>query len=442
MIFSSYHIIEITIYTILSLLPYIFLALCPFYDSLRFSKPVTVLLVLILMVFQAAGAFIASVLPASQKGILNTFSTATYFLFYFIAIKSHFGKILFTLFMLSNISNLIIVVSKCLEGIVTPQLAVQTYRWSFSVAIFITQLFLLIPLYFYIRNIFTNAVKRNPSSPIWFYLWAIPATFYLIGAYELYCSGQTALETALQPVHTLFLLIINIGAFLIYHIVVCLINEYDKTSFLENQNHQLALQKLQYENLTNKISEVQRTKHDMHHHITTMTAYLHNGKIKELEDYLYNYQQTLPDNSPIVYCKNYEINLLLLYFAQQAKDNNTTFSVYADIPAELDIAGIDISVLLGNLLENAIEACTLQPESNRHIIVRGQIKNNSLFLTIDNTFNGKIQQDKNGVYISTKHSGTGLGIKSARQITMRYNGGFQVSQKDGMFCVSVLLCLK
>ena len=110
MIFSSYHIIEITIYTILSLLPYIFLALCPFYDSLRFSKPVTVLLVLILMVFQAAGAFIASVLPASQKGILNTFSTATYFLFYFIAIKSHFGKILFTLFMLSNSSNLIIVV--------------------------------------------------------------------------------------------------------------------------------------------------------------------------------------------------------------------------------------------------------------------------------------------------------------------------------------------
>lgn len=187
MFFSSYHIIETIIYTILSLLPYIFLALRPFYDSLRFSKPITALLVSILMVFQAASAFIASVLPASQKGILNIFSTITYCLFYFIAIKSHFGKILFTLFMLSNISNLIIVVSKCLEGIVTPQLAVQTYRWSFSVAIFITQLFLLVPLYFYIRNIFTNAVKGNPSSSIWFYLWAIPATFYFIGTYELYC---------------------------------------------------------------------------------------------------------------------------------------------------------------------------------------------------------------------------------------------------------------
>ncbi|MCI9077911.1 MAG: sensor histidine kinase [Lachnospiraceae bacterium] len=442
MISSFYYFFETIMYAVFSLFPYIFLAICPFYDSLRFSKPVTTLFVSLLMVFQTACTFIASILPDSQKGIFNMFSTAIYFLFYFITIKAHFGKILFTLLMLSNISNLIIVVSKCLEGMVVPQLAVQTYRWSFSVAMFITQLFLLIPVYFYIRNVFTNAVKRTQSSSIWLYLWAVPATFYFIGVYHLYCSGQSALEIALQPVHALFLLIINIGAFLIYHMVVCLINEYDKTSFLESQNHQLQLQKLQYENLTSKISEVQRTKHNMRHHITTMTAYLHNGKIKELEEYLYNYQQAFPDDSPIVYCKNYEINLLLLYFAQQARNNNIIFSVYANIPAKLDIAGIDISVLLGNLLENAIEACNLQPENNRQVIVRGQVKNNSLFLTIDNTFNGKIKQDINGVYISTKHRGAGLGIESARQITMRYNGVFQVTQKEGMFCVSVLLCLK
>lgn len=439
--FTFCNIMENVIYTILSLLPYIFLALCPFYDSLRFSKPVTTVLILMLMAFQAGGTFLASILPAPQKSTFSMFSTAIYFLFYFIVIKAHFGKILFTLFMLSNISNLIIVVSKCLEGIIMPELAIQAYRWSFSVAVFITELVFLIPLYFYIHNIFTNAIKRNPVSSVWFYLWTIPTTFYIIWLYHLYFSGQTALEIALQPAHALFLLIINIGAFLVYHIVVCLINEYNKTSFLENQNHQLALQQLQYENLAGKISEIQRTKHDMHHHITTMQAYLHNGKIKELEDYLYNYQQSLPGNSPIVYCQNYEINLLLVYFAQQAQNNNIIFSVYASIPAKLDIDGIDISVLLGNLLENAVEACILQPESNRHIIVRGQLKNNSLFITIDNTFNGKILQDNNEVYISTKHSGTGLGIESARQIAIRYNGVFEVTQKNGMFCVSVLLKL-
>lgn len=315
-----------------------------------------------------------------------------YFLFYFVSIKAHFGKILFTLLMLSNIGSLIVILSKCIEGIITPKLAVQTYRWSFSVTMLIVELVFLIPLYLYIRYIFTNAVKKDTISSVWLYLWVIPATFYIIWSYHMYGSGQSALEIAMQPKHVFLLFLINIGAFLIYHIVVCLINEYDKTSFLEKQNHQLALQKLQYENLTNRISEIRRTKHDLHHHITIMSGYLNDGKIKELKAYLSGYQESLPDNSPIVYCQNYAVNLLLLYFAQQAQNNDIVFSVYADIPAELNIPEIDISVLLGNLLENAIEACTAQPENNRHII-------------------------------------------------MRYHGMFNAVQKDGLFCVSVLLQL-
>ena len=432
---------EITLYAVLNILPYILLALYPFRDSLRFSKPVTILMASLLIILNAGTGFIASALPASQKDLLSIFSTAMYFLFYFVSIKAHFGKILFTLLMLSNIANLIVILSKCIEGIITPELAVQTYRWSFSVTMLIVELVFLIPLYLYIRYIFTNAVKKDTISSVWLYLWVIPATFYIIWSYHMYGSGQSALEIAMQPKHVFLLFLINIGAFLIYHIVVCLINEYDKTSFLEKQNHQLALQKLQYENLTNRISEIRRTKHDLHHHITIMSGYLNDGKIKELKAYLSGYQESLPDNSPIVYCQNYAVNLLLLYFAQQAQNNDIAFSVYADIPAELNIPEIYISVLLGNLLENAIEACTAQPENNRHIIVRGQIKNHSLYLTIDNTFNGIIKQDKNGTYLSTKHDGAGLGIESARQIIMRYHGMFNAVQKDGLFCVSVLLQL-
>ncbi len=52
---------------------------------------------------------------------------------------------------------------------------------------------------------------------------------------------------------------------------------------------------------------------------------------------------------------------------------------------------------------------------------------------------GNIKQNKNGVFLSTKHDGPGLGIESARQIALHYNGVFQAEQKNGMFYVSVLL---
>lgn len=70
MFFSSYHIIETIIYTILSLLPYIFLALRPFYDSLRFSKPITALLVSILMVSRLQVLLLLLYFQPHKKGFL------------------------------------------------------------------------------------------------------------------------------------------------------------------------------------------------------------------------------------------------------------------------------------------------------------------------------------------------------------------------------------
>lgn len=438
---SFYRTSEIILYALLSLLPYLILALYPFRNCLRFSKPVTILLAATLTLIQIGCGFLAVLLPSQTVGILSAFNTTAYFVFFLISVKAHFGKILFTLLTFSNISNLVVVVSKCLEGILAPQLAVQSYRWSFSTVMLMIQLLILIPLYFYIRRTFTGVVERDTNLSAWKYLWLIPATFYLLWFYHLYGNTQSSLEIALQPSHAAFLLCINFGACLIYHMVVCLINEYDKNTALKNQNHQLVLQKLQYENLKDKISETRRAKHDIRHHITIMTGYLQDGKLKELETYLTSYQNSLPDDSSVVLCQNYTINLLLLYFAEQAKDNGILFSVHTDIPEQLNIAETDLSVLLGNLLENAIDACLTQPEHHREIILHGKLIDHALLLTIDNTFAGVIRQDKNGNYLSTKHDGTGLGIESARQIALLYNGTFLTEQKDGMFYVSVLLNL-
>ncbi len=436
-----YRIIEILVYSLLNFLPYLILALYPFRKHLRFSKPMTVILVAVISLLQIGCGFLAALFSNTNVGILSALNTMVYFAFYFICVKSHPGKTLFILLMLSNIANLIVVVSKCMEGILAPQLALQPYRWSFSAVMLTVQFLILVPLFFYIRKAFTCIIEKDARLSAWKYLWLIPATFYLLWFYHLYGNTKSSLEIALQPKHTAFLLCINMGAFLIYHMIVCLINEYDKNANLKNQNHQLILQKLQYENLKDKISNARRAKHDLHHHITIMTGYLHDGKLEELETYLARYCKSLPKDTSVVLCQNYAVNLLLLYFEQQAKDNGIVFSVHTDIPEKLNIAENDLSVLLGNLLENAIDACLTQAANHRRIIIRGKQKNDAFLLTIDNTFEGEIKQDKNGAFISTKHSGAGLGIESARQIALRYNGVFQAEQKDGMFYVSVLLKL-
>lgn len=67
--------------------------------------------------------------------------------------------------------------------------------------------------------------------------------------------------------------------------------------------------------------------------------------------------ESLPDDSLIRFCENTAANAVLLYFAQQTKSNGIDYIVKADIPSDIFVTETDISVIFGNLLENALDAC-------------------------------------------------------------------------------------
>lgn len=434
-----YRGMEIVMYAVLNFLPYLILALYPFRDSLRCLKGRILLLSVLVLVIQTGLLLWAVLFFSSGKGILSAVSTAVYFIFYFWAVKEHPGKILFTLLMLSNIADFVVVCSKCIEGQIFPALARQQYRWSFSVVMAAVQIVILLPLFIYIKRVYTKAAKKEAGRSVWRYLWLIPATFYVIWFDHLYGSGKTSLEAALMPSHSVFLFCINLGAFLIYHIVTILVNEYDKNMSLEKKNHMLSLENLQYNYLHNKMMETRKVRHDMRHHAVVMEGYLRDEKYEELKTYLAGWLQTIPEDSSVVFCPDYTLNLLLLYFAQQAKEHDIDFTVHAALPEETGIAGSDLSVILGNLLENAVDACAAQKSKDRRIVFRGKADRSALYFTIDNTMEGELRRDKEGRLLSVKHEGPGLGLESVRDIVSRYNGVLRTEQKGGVFCASVFL---
>ena len=112
-----------------------------------------------------------------------------------------------------------------------------------------------------------------------------------------------------------------------------------------------------------------------------------------------------------------------------------------DIPASLPVSDNDTTVLLGNLIENAVEACCNQQNGQRIIRICGQQNGEALLFTIDNTYDHPIRINASGVYMSSKHSGEGIGIESARSIATRLGGYLDVTQQDGYFCASVVIRL-
>lgn len=438
-----YRIVEMCVYSLLNFLPFMALVLYPFRSRLRFSAKITVCIIVVISFIQMGLGLWAAFFSGGKAALASAVSTAVYVVFYFIAVKVNFGKALFTLLMISNMANFVVAVAKCIEGKIFPELAVQLYRWSFSLIMFFVLAVVWTPLFIYTKKVYTPAVEKEPTGIEWRYLWLIPATFYLIWYYMLYNnSGKSSLETALNIGNAIFLFVINAGACLVYYVIVKLINEQEKNIRLSENNHRLAMQNLQYENLQEKIADARRAKHDVRHHISLMQEYVRNKEYDKLEKYLNSYQQSLPDDTLISFCENKAVNAVMLYFAQAAKNADIDYDVKAVIPEKIAIDETDLSVLFGNLIENAIDACKAESSDNKKIVIRAMTDEYTLCLGIENTFTGTIKKDLSGVLFSSKHIGYGIGVESVKSIAEKYGGAYRSEVKDGMFMSSVLLNLK
>ncbi|MBD7915838.1 ATP-binding protein [Clostridium sp. Sa3CUN1] len=124
------------------------------------------------------------------------------------------------------------------------------------------------------------------------------------------------------------------------------------------------------------------------------------------------------------------------------KNNYIKFDYNINIPIDFNYDISDISILLGNILDNSIEAVNKLPIKKRYISFFMEYKNKTLFITIKNKFNGRIIKDNNNNNILTskkdcnKH---GLGLLSIKNIVNKYFGEFNVDIKENVFIIKILL---
>ncbi len=132
--------------------------------------------------------------------------------------------------------------------------------------------------------------------------------------------------------------------------------------------------------------------------------------------------------------------MLVSHYYSLAKKNHIAFAVRIDIPKQLFIHNSDLSVLLGNLLENAMEAASHAPDNCRSICFHMSCSGNMLVIAVDNGFNGTAKL-RNHQYLSTKPNHNGLGLKTLENIAKKYGGGASFTHEGTIFHSSVMLTL-
>ncbi len=432
---TPYRALELTVYSIIRILPYLLLMFYVFRGHFRFPQWVTVSAVVLMT---AARCLCTSLLYFDSERFVNAnpgFLILVAFTILFI--KDHPGKSIFTMLMLNNISTFVVTASKYLESVIFGDYALQLHRWTNILTLVIISAAVLIPLFFYIKHIYMKAVHQDIFRKTWRLLWLVPFTFYAVWFRNSFYATENHELLSLEFIYVFFCLLVNGGGMLVYTLVVHLINERVANDRLREKELQLTIKQKQYDSLQDRIEEARTVRHDLKQHFHMISALLNDKKYDELEAYVGRYHKTVSDMSAVIYCEHYGVNALLQYFAGLAQEHSIAFSASIDVPKDINIPDDILAVLVGNLLENATEAC--MNEQSPYITIRGKRESGAILFMFINTFTGKTKKAPNGLYLSTKHEGRGIGLRSVRGIVNDYNGILDIKHEGGLFTVSVLI---
>ena len=183
---------------------------------------------------------------------------------------------------------------------------------------------------------------------------------------------------------------------------------------------------------------VRMLRHDMKHHANELYHLADKSDNQAVKEYVIRMGEQIHLADPKVNCGVPAIDGVLGYMILQAESKGIEVHTHVVVPDSMQLSSYDMNILLGNLMQNSIDAA--RQCKDKHIDVLIRYERSCIFIKISNPYTGKLKL-KDGEYQSTKKNDKdhGLGIKSAKNIVERYDGSIYFTEEEGNFVVKVVL---
>ena len=181
-------------------------------------------------------------------------------------------------------------------------------------------------------------------------------------------------------------------------------------------------------------------RHDYHNHIQALQASMALGKYDEVNAYLRQLNDDLTQVDTSIKTGRVMVDAILNGKINIATQNNIPVNAKAVIPNGVTVSDVDLCVIIGNLLDNAVEENKKLPLEDRFIRVYIGRKNTQLYLAITNAA-GKKQDRRGGLFSSSKGLNHGFGLGRVRSLVQKYGGIFSADSEDGGFNAEILIPL-
>ena len=283
------------------------------------------------------------------------------------------------------------------------------------------------------RHCVQTMIADENFAQTWYVFWILPVIFIGVNLFMIPKYRSTLYTGRVLQCYIVLSLVLLIILLLFYVLFLMMAVSLNRNARLQQENHFLSLQQERYENLCTAIEEARQARHDIRHHFVQLSSLAEQGDMEKIKKYLSATTEKISDYN-LHFCENQAVD-----YSTLAKRENIPFHALVSLPTDLSIDEINLCLVFSNLLENAIQASVKTDQARRKINVEVYPHHNHLLLIhVENTFDGKIQQENN-VFQSSKRSGNGIGIESVRHITAKNGGACDFTYEDGIFSAKIML---
>lgn len=285
-----------------------------------------------------------------------------------------------------------------------------------------------------LRNL--KNVKEDVIVPVpyWISIFVIPlSSVYLI--YIVIVNGVEYFNKVQVAISVAVIFLIDIVTFYLYDAVTRYYNERIKNELLQREN---LFYSWQFENIQEHIEEVNSFRHDFKNHLEVLDSLL-ESKPDEARSYITGITGVLNAKNQYSKSGNIPIDSIINYKLSKAQEKEVEVETKISIPKELNFEPSDMVVILGNLLDNAINA-SMKIEEGRNIKFNMTYKKGMLQIEIVNAFDGYVRFEKNRIQTTSGDERYhGYGLKNVESVLKKYHGFCEISYDDHIFCVKAFM---
>ena len=184
-------------------------------------------------------------------------------------------------------------------------------------------------------------------------------------------------------------------------------------------------------------------RHDMKNHLAALRAYAAQGRLDKVEQYLNAFDRKLT-RPGFVHTGNPDIDSILNYKLEQAEEAGARLELDVTLPEGFTADAFDLNVILGNLLDNAVEG--LAGSGDKWLALTLKVDRGVFFLKLSNPFDGVTLQSQgpDGPVFRSRKKGEdhGLGLSIVQRVVEQYHGQLRITASGTVFTVETVLYLE